>query len=177
MTELTEYIIIVRVLLCVSCVPASCVHIWFVSCPCFMSLWVKYVPAVCMWLCVNYPVYLVPVFWVWFRLVYLWLPGVSCLSALPCLVNIKDYYLSLSHRLCVPVSSLVCAPWQLLNILYNEFIIIILNHLVIPIKLSTQILWVVWIQFKFANSHSLVIGNSHNFYFLFFYWFDKIKIE
>ncbi len=23
---------------CVSCVPASCVHIWFVSCPCFMSL-------------------------------------------------------------------------------------------------------------------------------------------
>ncbi len=43
----------VRVLLCVSCVPASCVHIWFVSCPCFMSLWVKYVPAVFMWLCVN----------------------------------------------------------------------------------------------------------------------------
>ncbi len=36
----------VRVLLCVSSVPASCVHIWFVSCPCFMSLWVKYVPAV-----------------------------------------------------------------------------------------------------------------------------------
>ncbi len=24
----------VRVLLCVSSVPASCVHIWFVSCPC-----------------------------------------------------------------------------------------------------------------------------------------------
>ncbi len=23
---------------CVSSVPASCVHIWFVSCPCFMSL-------------------------------------------------------------------------------------------------------------------------------------------
>ncbi len=62
---------------CVSSVPASCVHIWFVSCPCFMSLWVKYVPAVFVSLCVNYPVYLVPVFWVWFRLVYLWLPGVS----------------------------------------------------------------------------------------------------
>ncbi len=31
----------VRVLLCVSCVPASCVHIWFVPCPCFMSLWVS----------------------------------------------------------------------------------------------------------------------------------------
>ncbi len=38
----------------------------------------------CLCDCVNYPVYLVPVFWVWFRLVYLWLSGVSCLSALPC---------------------------------------------------------------------------------------------
>ncbi len=28
----------VRVLLWVSSVPASCVHIWFVSCPCFTSL-------------------------------------------------------------------------------------------------------------------------------------------
>ncbi len=74
----------VRVMLCVSSVPASCVHIWFVSCPCFMSLWVNLCPAVCMWLCVNYPVYLVPVFWVWFRLVYSLLPGVSCLSALSC---------------------------------------------------------------------------------------------
>ncbi len=47
---------------CVSCVPASCVHIWFVSCPCFMSLLVKYVPAVFVSLCVNYPVYISPVF-------------------------------------------------------------------------------------------------------------------
>ncbi len=73
---------------CVSCVPTSCVHIWFVSCPCFMSLWVKYVPAVFMWLCVNYPVYISPVFWVWFRLVYSLLPVFPvcqpCL-ALPCL--------------------------------------------------------------------------------------------
>ncbi len=68
----------------VSCVPASCVHIWFVSCPCFMSLWVHLCPAVCMWLCVNYPVYISPVFWVWFGLVYSLLPGVSCLSAWPC---------------------------------------------------------------------------------------------
>ncbi len=81
----------VRVLLCVSCVPASCVHIWFVSCPCFMSLWVKYVPAVFVSLCVNYPVYISPVFWVWFRLVYSLLPGVSCLWVLPCpaLMSIK----------------------------------------------------------------------------------------
>ncbi len=42
--------------------PASCVHIWFVSCPCFMSLLVKYVPAVFVSLCVNYPVYISPVF-------------------------------------------------------------------------------------------------------------------
>ncbi len=32
----------------------------------------------------DYPLYISPVFWVWFRLVYLWLPGVSCLSALSC---------------------------------------------------------------------------------------------
>ncbi len=77
--------IIVRVLLCVSSVPASCVHIWFVSCPCFMSLWVKYVPAVFVWLCVNYPVYISPVFWVWFRLVYSLLPRcILSMSVLPC---------------------------------------------------------------------------------------------
>ncbi len=38
----------------------------------------------CVCDCVNYPVYLVPVFWVWFRLVYSLLPGVSCLSAVSC---------------------------------------------------------------------------------------------
>ncbi len=69
---------------CVSCVPTSCVHIWFVSCPRQMSLWVKYVPAVFVSLCVNYPLYISPVFWVWFRLVYSLLPGVSCLWVLPC---------------------------------------------------------------------------------------------
>ncbi len=94
---------------CVSCVPASCVHIWFVSCPCFMSLWVKYVPAVFVSLCVNYPVYISPVFWVWFRLVYSLLPRciLSLSPALSCLVLpwclIKDYYLSLCPRLRVPV--------------------------------------------------------------------------
>ncbi len=90
----------VRVLLCVICS-------WFVSCPCFMSLWVNLCPAVCMWLCVNYPVYLVPVFWVWFHLVYS-LPPVY-LVCQPCLVLscldvfIKDYYLSLYPRLHVLV--------------------------------------------------------------------------
>ncbi len=42
----------------------------------------------CVCDCVNYPVYISPVFWVWFRLVYLWLPGVSVhvSPALSCLV-------------------------------------------------------------------------------------------
>ncbi len=96
----------VRVLLCVSCVPASCVHIWFVSCPCFMSLWVKYVPAVFVSLCVNYPVHISPVFWVWFHLVYSLFPGVSVhvSPALSCLnVLSKYYYLSLRPRLHVLV--------------------------------------------------------------------------
>ncbi len=38
----------VRVLSWVSCVPASCVHIWFVSCLCLMSVLVNSVPGVCM---------------------------------------------------------------------------------------------------------------------------------
>ncbi len=36
----------------------------------------------------------------------------SLCLVLSCLDVIKDYYLSLSPRLRVPVSSLVCAPWQ-----------------------------------------------------------------
>ncbi len=72
----------VRVLLCVSCVPASCVHIWFVSCPRLMSLWVNSCPAVFVSLSVINLCILVHACSVWFRLVYLWLPGVSCLPAL-----------------------------------------------------------------------------------------------
>ncbi len=95
----------VRVLLCVSCVPASCVHIWFVSCPCLISLWVNSCPAVFVSLSVINLCILVHACSVWFRLVYLWLPGVSCLSALSCpaLMFIKYYYLSLRPRLHVLV--------------------------------------------------------------------------
>ncbi len=92
-------------------------HLFLLLCPylvcflsLFMSLWVNLCPAVCMWLCVNYPVYLVPVFWVWFRLVYSLLPGVSVLSCLD--VLIKYYYLSLYPRMHVPVPPSLCAPWQ-----------------------------------------------------------------
>ncbi len=69
---------------CVSCVPASCFHIWLCSCPCLMWLWVNSCPGVCLWLCVNYPVYLVPVCLVHFCLVYSLLPVFLCV--LPCLV-------------------------------------------------------------------------------------------
>ncbi len=55
--------------------------------------------------------YLVPVFWVWFRLVYSLLPVFPVCQ--PCLVLIKDCYLSLRPRLRVPVSSLLCAPWHM----------------------------------------------------------------
>ncbi len=71
----------VRVLLCVSSVPASCVHI---CCFLSLSLWVKYVPAVFVLLSVINLCILVHACSVRCRLVYLWLPGVSCLSALPC---------------------------------------------------------------------------------------------
>ncbi len=73
----------VSVLLCVSSVPASCVHIWFVSCPCLMSLWVNSCPAVFVSLSVINLCILVHACSVWFRLVYLLLLSVSCLSVLP----------------------------------------------------------------------------------------------
>ncbi len=95
-------VIAVRVLLCVSSVPASCVHIWFVSCPRLMSLWVKYVPAVFVSLCANYPVYLVPVFWVWFRLVYSLLP--RCILSLSPALS----YLDVSLKTIIWVYVLVC---------------------------------------------------------------------
>ncbi len=77
----------VRVLLCVSRVPASCVHIWFVSCPSFMSLWVKYVPAVFVSLSVINLCILVHACSVWFGLVYSLLPRciLSLSPALSCL--------------------------------------------------------------------------------------------
>ncbi len=88
---------------CVMCSRLLCPYL-----VCFMSLWVKYVPAVFVSLCVNYPVYISPVLWVWFRLVYSLLPGVSvhvslALSCPALFVKIKDYYLSLYPRLRVPV--------------------------------------------------------------------------
>ncbi len=45
-----------------------------------------------------------------FYLVWSTCDSLGYLVCQPCLVNIKDYYLSLSPRLRAPVSSLVCAP-------------------------------------------------------------------
>ncbi len=99
----------VRVLLCVSSVPASCVHIWFVSCPRQMSLWVNSCPAVFVSLSVINLCILVHACSVWFHLFCSLLPGVSCLWVLPCPalscpdVLLKTIILSLRPRLCVLV--------------------------------------------------------------------------
>ncbi len=85
---------------CVSCVPASCVLIWFVSCPA-VFVWLSMII-----LCIYSPICSVSV-----RLVT---PGVlvylSCL-VLPCLSELKTVYLSLSSSR-VPRSSPLCAPWH-----------------------------------------------------------------
>ncbi len=96
---------------CVSCVPPSCVLIWFVYCPHLMWLLVNSCPAVFVSLSMIYLCIYSPVCSVWFRLVYLLLPVFLwvCL-ALPCLdVSIKDYYFEFNPRLRVPHFSLLCA--------------------------------------------------------------------
>ncbi len=101
---------------CVSCVPASCVHIWFVSCP-RLVWWLNsmslsmFQPCLCDYVLITLCI-LVHACSVWFRLVYSLLPRciLSLSPALSCLVLpwclIKDYYLSLCPRLRVPVPPL-----------------------------------------------------------------------
>ncbi len=86
----------------VSCVPASCVLIWFVSCPRLMWLLVNLCPAVFVLLSMIYLCIYSPVCSVWFCLVYSLLPVFPVCQ--PCLVLIKDFYLSLRPRLRVPPS-------------------------------------------------------------------------
>ncbi len=91
---------------CVSCVPTSCVHIWFVSCPCFMSLSVKYeliLVQPCLsnylWFTCVFIVLSVQFDFVWSTCDFPVYPvSLSCLDVL-----IKYYYLSLRPRLRVPV--------------------------------------------------------------------------
>ncbi len=74
----------VRVLLCVSSVPASCVH-KFVSCPRLMWSLVNSCPAVFVSLSMIYLCIYSSVCSVWFRLVYLLLPVFPVCLVLPCL--------------------------------------------------------------------------------------------
>ncbi len=133
----------VRVLLRVSCVPASCVHIWFVSCPCFMSLGVKYVFQLCL---SRYVLITLCILVLSFEFDFVWstryFPGVSCpcqsclvlpCRALSCLdVSIKYYYLSLRPRLRVPVPpSCVCTVTDIFLATENTFLSInTLEHVV-----------------------------------------------
>ncbi len=62
-------------------------------------------PGLCLWLGVNYPVYLVPVWWVPFGLVYSLLPSVPVCQSCPAII--KDYYFEFTPRLRVPCPSLL----------------------------------------------------------------------
>ncbi len=91
----------VRVLLCVSCVPASCVHIWFVSC--------RY-ELICVQLCVcDYVLITLCILVLSFEFDFVWSTRYFpvYLVCKPCLVLpwclIKYYYLSLRPRLRVLV--------------------------------------------------------------------------
>ncbi len=111
---------IVSPLSCVSCVPASCVHIWFVSCPCLVWLLVKSVPVVFVSLACVFKFLPVQFSVVWSTC---YSPVFLSVSALPCpgqpffFVYIKYYYLSLLHvcvflyppRVCT-VTDIRCAP-------------------------------------------------------------------
>ncbi len=131
--------LIVIPLSCVSCVPVSCVLIWFVSCPCYVSLWVNYCPAVFVyyqWLSSVFIVLSVQLVIVW-SIRY---SRSSCLSGLPCravpcravpcralpclavpcravpcltcLFELRPCLVFLSTLRHVSRSSLLCALWQ-----------------------------------------------------------------
>ncbi len=98
----------VSVLCRVSCVPTSCFLIWFVSCPCLMSLLVNSCPAVFVSLSMIYLCILVHACSVGCGLVDLLFPVYpvceSCLVLLcPALMSLLNINLSLYPRLRVPV--------------------------------------------------------------------------
>ncbi len=92
----------------VSCVPTSCFLIWFVSCPCLMSLLVNSCPAAFVSLSMIYRCILVHACSVGCCLVYLLFPVYpvceSCLVlSCPALMSLLNIHLSLYPRLRVPV--------------------------------------------------------------------------
>ncbi len=109
MTLLSVCVTLVLSGLCrVSCVPTSCFLIWFVSCPCLMSLLVNSCPAVFVSLSMIYLCILVHACSVWCCLVYLLFPVYpvceSCLVLLcPALMSLLNINLSLYPRLRAPV--------------------------------------------------------------------------
>ncbi len=126
-----------------------------------MSLWVNLCPAVCMWLCVNYPVYISPVFWVWFSsgllvtsLVY---PvSESCLVLPWCLI--KDYYLSLCPRLCVPVPPScvhrdACLSCHTVDLFFATSSIV--HWLLIVLNMTQKMCWFLLKWFNFAHENYL----------------------
>ncbi len=95
----------VRPLLCVSCVPASCVLIWFVSCPRFLWLWVNSCPAVFVSLSMIILCIYSHVCSVWYHLVYSLLPVFLCVY--PALSTLQTLQ-SLSSSRCSSILSRVC---------------------------------------------------------------------
>ncbi len=86
---------------CVSCVPTSCVHIWFVSC--------RY-ELICVQLCVcDYVLITLCILVLSFEFDFVWstryFPGVSCLWVLPCLAL---SYLDVALKTIIWVYVLVC---------------------------------------------------------------------
>ncbi len=111
--SLSLLLCIVSPLSCVSCVPVSCVHIWFVSCPCLMWLLVKSVPAMFVSLACVFDFLPVQFRVIWstrYSPVFLFVSAMPC-PAQPCLSTLKTiiWVYSSSASSCI---LLVCAPWH-----------------------------------------------------------------
>ncbi len=117
-----DYLFFVSPLSCVSCVPFSCVLIWFVSCPCLVSLLVNSCPANYLWLSCVVIVLSVQLVFVW-STPYSRCFCVSLALSCPALFELKTVILSYP-RLRVPRSSLLCAPWAFLMTCFYDYFLI-----------------------------------------------------
>ncbi len=120
---------------CVPCVPASCVLIWFVSCPRLMWLLVNLCPAVFVSLSMIYLCIYSPVCSVWFGLVYLLLPGVSesallCLALMSTLKTIIWVYVLVCVSLFLPAVCTLTKIW-----VFYLFIYLFIDWLVLTLCL------------------------------------------
>ncbi len=92
---------------CVFCVPFSCVLIWFVSCPCLVSLLVNSCPANYLWLSCVVIVLSVQLVFVW-STPYSRCFCVSLALSCPALFELKTVILSLSTSPCSSFLPAVC---------------------------------------------------------------------